>query len=96
VGQNIQPLGGLTFMPLFLSDQGLAAGLFEFRGYRFILNLTNESLPAVLPEMPGKASDWGASNVLYHLGRINHDIGGARSHFVDFVWPESTFAHFAT
>jgi hypothetical protein len=95
VGQSVRPLSGLAFMPLFWNDHGLAAGLFEFRGFRFILNLVGEPLPAVLPDMPGGASEWGGSTVSFHLNRINNDIGRARSHFVDFTWPKSWFAHFA-
>jgi hypothetical protein len=95
VGDDIKPIDGLTFMPIFDARDYFAASLFDFRGYRFILNLIESPLPSRLPEMPGGAAPWGLAKPLYHLNRINGNVGPARSHFVDFVWPGSTFDHFA-
>ena len=95
VGDALRVIDGLSFMPIFEAHDHFAASLFEFRGVRFILNLINSPLPAKLPEMPGAAAPWSGARPNYHLNRINCNIGAARSHFVDFAWPGSRFAHFS-
>ena len=95
IGGQIKPIDGLTFMPIFDSRDYFAASLFDFRGYRFLLNLIESPLPAMLPELPGGAAVWGGSRPFYHLNRINGNVGAARSHFIDFTWPGSNFDHFA-
>ena len=95
VGNQIEAIDGLVFMPIFDFRDYLAAALFDFRGYRFMLNLIESPLPPKLPEVPGAAAPWGLATPFYHLNRINGDVNGYRSHFVDFVWPDSTFDHFA-
>ncbi len=95
IGNDIKTIDGLVFMPIYDSRDYFAAALFDFRGYRFILNLIDSPLPPKLPEFPGEAAPWGLSTPFYHLNRINGNVGPYRSHFVDFVWPGSGFDHFA-
>lgn len=95
IGESVLVIDGLSFMPIFEAHDHFAAALFDFRGFRFVLNLIDSPLPAVLPEMPGAAARWGGSRPNYRLNRINCNIGNTRSHFVDFSWPGSQFDHFA-
>lgn len=95
MGEAIAHLDGVEFGPLFTKDDILAGGVFKFVGYRFMLSLFPESLPPNLNLGGDPAHAWHDGQPLYHLSRINQDVGARRSHFVDFEWPDRHSDHFA-
>jgi len=80
VGEKVYLADSFTFAPLLYGDkesggQGMMAGLFTFRGFRFLLHLEPHQLPATL-EVPGaREPRWNSGGLQYHLQRINWNIG---------------------
>ena len=95
VGQSIDSKDHVSCHPLAVADGSVAAALFEFRGLSFLLNMQ-----PLAPSDVRLAHDRDkilkpSDNYLYHLNRVNCDVQGERSHFLDFNWPDSKFDHFS-
>jgi hypothetical protein len=93
VGDGIHSSESLYANLLFSDTGSIAAVAFTFRGFRFMLNLSRRVIAGVFAS---EARDvlWNHDDLQYHLNRINNDIGHSRSHYIDLVWPGSTFNHF--
>lgn len=80
---------------LFDTQQQISAALFLFRGLTFLLNLRDVAVGDIGSTEASKSLTRSREDFLYHLNRLNSDVGGYRSHFLEFVWPGAKFHHFA-
>jgi len=62
----------------------VAAALIQFHGLRFFLNLQIGTVPRSFNLPLG--GHWVPSNVVHHMGRINFNVAGRRSHQINFRW----------
>ena len=90
VGDQIEAVDGILFAPLW-SEGRIAGAAFTFLGHKFFLNLAPERIAGV----NASGIQFQSDDLLYHLARINNDVGGRRSHYFDFEWPGSHLNHFA-
>ncbi len=85
VGDAIQPSESVSHAPLIKDNSFVFGGLFEFRGFRFLLSLMPRRPPTKLGSLlPGH--DWAAGKVDYHLERIRIKLGKHVSQVLDFKW----------
>lgn len=90
VGKDLYSDDSVKLAPLWTPSKKIAGASFVFRGFEFILNL----LPAVPPFVAGENLFLKASELIYHLNRVYSDVGGRRSHLIDFRWPDRAFDYF--
>jgi hypothetical protein len=96
VGDDVDPVEGVVTEPLWTESRRIAAMSFTFRGFRFVLNLHRQNILGIRPTAISSAEPRKGKDLLFHLSRINANVGPHRSHFIDFGWPGSTFDHFAS
>jgi hypothetical protein len=84
VGETIEFRDIVSFAPLSYDGPNLVAGLFEFRGLRFVFHFESLDLPPVL-SVPTR-SIWSSSTLIYHLKRMNGKVGKHLSHYLEFMW----------
>lgn len=84
VGMDIQETESVTFSPVF-REAHLVAGIFLFRGYHFLLSVSDDPLLKVWAEAGG-ALRGKAASLLYHPKAFEADNGGRRSHIVKYTW----------
>jgi len=76
----------VRFAPLLTDGNRIVAGMFTFRGVRFVLNLYPTILPRDLP-LPGAGEvRWRSASLLYHVKRINVRVAERLSHYVQVLW----------
>jgi hypothetical protein len=93
VGDDIRSTEEVRSALLFDEDSRIGGASYVFRGYSFVVNLRNREIAGV------RAGDDGRTlrtkdNLIYHLNRMNIDVGGHRSAYIDFNWPDADFYHF--
>ncbi len=66
----------------------MIAGMFEFRGLRFILHLEEHELPETLLVPNSRQERWTRGSLLYHLKTVHGNVGESRSHSVHFDWTQ--------
>ena len=76
----------VEFAPIFGATGHMVAGVFNFRGPRFVINLTSAALPAAIQLPLGRGREIAASTLLYHLSRMDIRVGHSISHCLDFGW----------
>jgi hypothetical protein len=86
MGEQLQFADAVEFAPILTNERQVVAGLFNFRGPRFLVNLRGEPLPAELQLPEGRGRAWPTSALYYHLKRMNFKVGRWQSHYVDFLW----------
>jgi len=85
VGETVTHLDGVELATLLRStDDALVGGLFTFLGLRFLLYLDHVPVPASLSLPSGQG--WVTSEALYHIAKINGELGGKLSHYVHVLW----------
>ncbi len=72
------------FAPLEYGDEGIIAGMFEFRGFRFVLHLEPHALPETL--IIPRGGPWSTGQLLYRVERLKFNVGGHLSHYVQLCW----------
>jgi hypothetical protein len=82
-----QGVGGplFRFSPLLYGGKVVGAQ-FLLSGYRFVLNLDQQPLPAKL-EVDGQQPEWKANRLVYHVPRMEFTFGRQVTHYVDLTWP---------
>lgn len=80
---------------LYAKGKRVAGATFVFRGFEFMLNLTSAPVEGILSQIENSIVIRPKDQLHYHLSRINSDVNGYRSHFLDFNWPEVDFNHLA-
>lgn len=80
---------------LYSEAMRISAVAFSFRGFKFLVNLTDEHIAGVRSANDDSTLSIDSESLHYHLNRINNDVNGYRSHYIDFHWPDSRFAHFS-
>lgn len=81
VGETMDLSDVVTFAPLLTDGNRVIAGMFTFRGIRFVLNLHTDPLPQVFT-LPVA----GDVSPLYHVKRINFRVAERLSHYVQVLW----------
>lgn len=95
VGDDIISNEEIVCEILYNTSSAIGGASFRFRGFGFVLNLRNEPVTGIARQETPHQPERTASDLLYRLHRINSDVAGYRSHFVDFNWPGRVFNHFA-
>jgi len=86
VGETMNLSDYVRFAPLLTDGNRIVAGMFTFRGVRFVLNLYPTILPRDLP-LPGAGEvRWRSASLLYHVKRINVRVAERLSHYVQVLW----------
>lgn len=86
LGEQVPFRDAVEFAPLYYGREGMIAGLFTFRGLRFVCHMEPHELPSpfVLP-VPHQAR-WASGTLQYHLQKLNWNIGKKLSHCVHLLW----------
>lgn len=89
VGETIYSDDTVAFVPLLRSQGEVMAGLFHFRGWRFLVSLVEEPFPEIL-SLPttGPQHPWRRSELNYHLPTIEHAHGSFTSQILQFNWEQ--------
>ncbi|WP_439643871.1 hypothetical protein [Gemmatimonas sp.] len=95
VGDGFQSQDRVSCHPLSDTAGRIAAALFEFRGFSFLLNMRAQEPDFILTNERGGGILRTGNELFFRLSRINNDVGGFRSHYLDFSWPSKDFYHFA-
>lgn len=87
VGENINSIDKVTVAPLIKDGERIVAGLFTFRGPRFILSLDPAGLPERLwPGIVLAGDDWGNSQLNFHNQEMRMVVGKHLSHVTHYRW----------
>lgn len=85
VGEIIHATDTVQFAPMFAGEQAIA-GLFTFRGLRFVLYFGSEQLPRMMDvTMRGHGAE--TLRLTHHLPRMQWNVGDRESHYIQFLWP---------
>jgi len=85
-GQVIDSDDRVQFAPLIKNQEYIEAGLFMFRGFRFLLFLTPEGPPVPLTGIGLNDEDWGESQVNYHMTTFREEHGKYLSQVIEILW----------
>jgi hypothetical protein len=87
VGDDVPVVEGFRFAPVYSRDEKIIGGIFFFRGYRMILNVSNLS-PLRGAEVPLSyfSSELVQRSSLYRPEQIKFNIGRRTSHRIRFRW----------
>lgn len=85
-GECVPSRDEIAFAPLIYGDSVVIGVLFEFKGFRFLLNMQNQPLPETLALSHNQMERWAAGEVNYHMERFQWFIGAELSHYFEFVW----------
>lgn len=94
VGESGLGSESVHFEPVYDADDSLAAALFRFYGFRFLLSLREGQLPSRISISEDKADLWHSSELMFHIQRLRFAQNGLLSHWVYFDWPDRLSAHF--
>jgi hypothetical protein len=96
VGETIESQDRVSCHPLGSVNGQLSGALFEFRGFTFLLNMRRQLPEDVRAAQPDGRVLRTGEELFYRLNRVNKDVAGLRSHFLDFEWPGQNQRHFAS
>lgn len=94
VGDAIGTRATVYCEPLFSMTQRISAMSFEFHGIAFVINMAPTRILGLVSSPAHHEVKWSAGDLLYHLIRINQNVGPYRSHYVDCRWPGRQFDYF--
>ena len=87
VGDDIRSEDHVAFAPLLQARNTVVGGIYEFRGFRFILSMTNRPLPGILQSNGTVPATWDYAEPRFHLEAMRFKNGEHLSQIVTFRWP---------
>lgn len=87
-GQGVETGDDVGFAPL-LSDEGVAAGIFAFRGFRFVVPLSKQPMPMRPPFLQNLPEGWHKAHLRRRMNAFNFNSrGGYPSQKLTTKWPK--------
>ena len=86
VGQNIRCAEELYINVIIKNAAVIYGGLFQFRGFGFLLFLDEAGPPQAIHQLTLGGLDWSKMDFHFHQSNIHMDIGGYRSQEIVMAW----------
>jgi|SRR5581483_6814647 len=90
-GQAVETGDHINFAPLVLNE-GVAAGLFEFRGFRFLISLWNQPMPKRPLFLNNLPEGWDKACLLPRVEHLYFNSRGYPSQKLTIKWPKLRIA----